>query len=129
MKDYIPKTKFDFKAIENLKQLPFEAIKEDVPELLTWVQDMNWPVAREVNIYLLPHISKIQQELLDILATNDEMWIYWILGSFIAKSDERPSQEILAIADRLANNPTEYEQSEYLDEVARMVINKFPPIH
>lgn len=129
MKDYIPKNKGDFDAIKKLKKMPFESIKEDVPELLIWLQDMNWPVAYDVNQYLLPHISKIQQELLDILTTNDEMWIYWIFGSLIVKSDERPNDEILAIANRLANNPTKWEKENDLDEVAKEVIEKFPLTH
>jgi hypothetical protein len=129
MKNYIPKSKFDFEAVENLKKLPFDTVRADVPELLIWLQDMNWPVARPVNEYLLPHISKIQQELLDILVTDDVMWKFWILGSFIVKSDDRPIDQILAIASRMANNPTKFEQSEYIDEVARGVIKKFPLTH
>jgi hypothetical protein len=125
MKNYIPRSKGDLEAVENLNKLPFEDIKEDVPELLKWLQDMNWPIARDVADYLLPHISKIQEEIAHILVSEDEMWIYWIIGSFITASSERPSDKVLTLISRLANNPTRWEQENYIDEVAKEAMIKF----
>jgi hypothetical protein len=79
MKDYIPKNKFDIEAAERLKLLEFEAISADIPELLEWLQDMNWPVAHEVAQYLTPHVNEMKDELLSILNSDDGMWKYWIV--------------------------------------------------
>lgn len=76
----IPKNKFDESGIEELKKLSFEQIKPIVPNLLEWLQDMNWPVASYIADILKPFINKITPEIVAILKSDDVMWKYWILG-------------------------------------------------
>jgi len=46
-------TRFEsLETAEKLSGYSYDEIKPIVPELLTWIQDMNWPVARPVADYL-----------------------------------------------------------------------------
>jgi len=55
----IPKHKDDQEVIENLRKLSFEEIKPIIPDLLEWLQDMNWPIARPVTEILKPFSEQI----------------------------------------------------------------------
>lgn len=48
-------------------------------ELIYWLQDMNWPGADIIAKYLhsLPN-DQIANAIKMVLASDDEMWIYWI---------------------------------------------------
>lgn len=60
MKKYIiPRTKDDDEAIDNLKSCSFNEIREYIPQLLEWLQDVNWPVSAPIFNYLLPHVNEI----------------------------------------------------------------------
>lgn len=52
LKELIPKNKGDIARAEQLKNYSYEQIKTIVPELLIWIQDMNWPVAKAVSEFL-----------------------------------------------------------------------------
>lgn len=60
--------------IAGLKKLSFEQLEPIIPDLLEWLQDMNWPVARPVADILEPYTDKITPEIIKILKTDDGMW-------------------------------------------------------
>lgn len=84
-KDFIPTSIYDIVAVERLKRLPFESVKEDVPALLEWLQDTHWDVAEGIAKYLVPHVNEIKQELLFILNSNDGMWKYFVMYILIGR--------------------------------------------
>jgi hypothetical protein len=122
MKHYIPKTKGDTEAVENLGKLPFETIRADVPQLLEWMQDMNWPVGQGIAIYLRPHINEIKESLLDVLKSNDDTWKYWIINSLIVYSEIKLDQELISVIKRIANNPSRGEVEEGVHMAAKEII-------
>jgi hypothetical protein len=125
MKNYIPKTKFDVQAVQNLSVLPLETIRTDIPQLLEWMQDMNWPVGRGIAKYFTPHINEIKENLLDILKSNDDIWKYWIINSLIAYSEINIDQELISIIKRIANHPSRGEIEEGVDVAAKELISDF----
>lgn len=74
----IPEHKLDFEACENLQLANDEQIINDLPALLKWLQDMNWPVAR----YVRDRIQKLGRPLIEpiriILNGSDDVWKYFI---------------------------------------------------
>lgn len=119
MKSYVPKSKGDDEAVENLWTCTFESVRADVPELLTWLQDMNWPVAYGVAKYLRPHVNEIEDELLNVLNGNDEQWKSCIMGGLIARSSQPTSEKLIAVVKRIAEQPTKLEQYNQTDEAAK----------
>ena len=45
-RECIPKDKHDLLALERARELGFPLLNEIIPDLLEWLQDGNWPVAR-----------------------------------------------------------------------------------
>lgn len=115
-KNLIPKHKADYAAVERLAVLPYEVIKEMVPALLAWLQDMNYPVARALANYLKPMHQAIAADLLAVLKTDDEVWKYWIILEFgTIITDNKVLQEI----KRIATQPTTSEQAEGLPDLIK----------
>ncbi|WPO91673.1 DUF5071 domain-containing protein [Chryseobacterium sp. HR92] len=121
IKDLIPKNKGDLSTAQKLKNYSHEDLKEIVPDLLEWLQDLNWPVAKPVSEYLESINDKITTELLSILKNNeDEVWKYWIITVFgpITQSPIIKSEII-----RIAASPTKNEMIQEVDEVAKGIMN------
>jgi hypothetical protein len=117
----IPKDKFDTGRAEQVVAAGYPAIEPILPELLEWIQDCNWPVARilapflgTIGAPLIPYIRKI-------LATDDTMWKYWTLSYLVQGSPD----VVAALRDdleRYASSPTPDEAANELDEVARDIL-------
>ena len=75
--------KHDHENAELLLNLSDEEILPYVDHLLKWMQDLNWPVARQIEPRLLAMGAKISQHLKPILESDDEMWIYGMMSCFI----------------------------------------------
>ncbi|SMO93232.1 protein of unknown function [Chryseobacterium rhizoplanae] len=121
IRDLIPKNKGDLSTAEKLTNYSYEELKEIIPNLLEWLQDMNWPVAKPVSEYLESINDKITTELLSIIKRNDdEVWKYWIITIFgpITQSPIIKNEII-----RIATSPKKNEIIEEVDEVAKGIVN------
>ena len=78
-KDYLPKNKFDQQSLCGIDKLSNEEIQPIIYELLTWLQDYNWPVADKVLQVLRKREILVFPYLANILAGDDIMWKIWIM--------------------------------------------------
>lgn len=117
--DLIPKNKSDIETAERLKNYSFEKIKPIIPNLLEWLQDMNWPVARPVANFLLSINDQITDEIIEVLKTQDEIWKYWIISTF---GPITTSVEIRKEIERIANYPTKSERLEELEALSLEIL-------
>ena len=121
IQNLIPKDKHDIERAKNLKNYSYSEISSIIPQLLQWIQDINWPVAKPVSEYLISINENISPEILDILKTNDEVWKYWTISIFgRVTNDKLIRTEII----RIARNPTKSEIAEEVNEIANDVIQK-----
>ncbi|WP_019155429.1 DUF5071 domain-containing protein [Robertmurraya massiliosenegalensis] len=51
--EYLPRDKFDFDCVKQLKSLNRSEVIPLLPVLMEWIQDMKWPIAEEVSELLL----------------------------------------------------------------------------
>jgi hypothetical protein len=66
-----------------LQRIGYPRIGVVMPQILTWLQDLNWPGAREIfdtlvqidTQILMPHLKKA---LMEALETRDEDWLMWM---------------------------------------------------
>lgn len=119
IENLIPKDKFDIERAENLKNYSYLEIKSIVPELLEWIQDCNWSVAKPISEYLASIHENITFEILQILKTNDEVWKYWTILIFGEITNNKSIRDEII---RIAINPTENEVAEEVDKVANDII-------
>ncbi|WP_343625414.1 DUF5071 domain-containing protein [Flavobacterium lindanitolerans] len=124
-KNLIPKGKEDTNFINVLKMKSISEIRDLIPQLLEWMQDMNWPQAPLIADYFSPYINEIQEELISILKSNDEIWKYWILHGLILHSEITPSQKILLEVKRVYLNASKQEKEEEVDVIAKEILEKY----
>jgi hypothetical protein len=120
IKTLIPKDKFDFETVDKIKNYSFEEIEPIIPDLLEWLQDMNWPISRPIAELLIPFSEKISSEILKILQSEDQVWKYWILTTF---GETVKDKMVLNEIERIVNNPTKDEIDEEVFEIATKIIN------
>lgn len=105
----IPEKKFDFGAIQRLQQLDLKALIPILPELLVWLQDINWPVAIHMSKILLTVPNEIVTHVRDVLHTNDSEWIEWSLQYILSFLPVSLIQELELELKRIAYSPTKEE--------------------
>jgi len=117
----IPSSKHDLATAEKLHQYSIEELRPIIPTLLEWMQDGNWPVFVPVRDYLKKYVADIQDEILAIFRTEDDVWKYWILLSF---GEQLTDRRLIEKVQRMAQQPTDSERLEGLEEIAQELISK-----
>ena len=119
IKNLVPKDKFDTSTIDELHKLSDEEIECIIPELLEWLQDMNWPVADAVVYILLQHKNVVEKYLLDLLKPDniDETWKHNIIQYLLWEWEESSDldKDIITEIERIVEHPTEGEVLEEVD--------------
>jgi hypothetical protein len=74
--DYLspPRDKHDFASLERIEASQPEAWAHLVPELLTWLQDPNWPISCRVREVLLLNPTALVEPIRTIWKGDDEGW-------------------------------------------------------
>jgi hypothetical protein len=110
IRELIPKDKGDVATARKLKEYSYEEIKDIIPDLLMWLQDMNWPVAGPVADYLETITARITPQIITVLLTNDPTWKYWCLVVFgwVKPIDPLLLEEIRQLTTRIT--PFEIEE-------------------
>jgi hypothetical protein len=112
--------KDDLKVVEELNKLSFDQLKPIVPDLLEWLQDINWPFAGPISNILEPFSDKIAPEIVQILKTNDGLWKLWILTN-LARTTTNPM--LLKEIERIAKFPSQDEIEAEVNVEAIAILN------
>ena len=117
----LPKTKFETEKAQALVALGHPAVEPILPELMEWIQDINWPVAKVVAPFLatigLPLVPHIRQ----VFATNDEDWKMSVLRR-LAETSPAVFDAVREEVQRMADIQPQNEDEEALQETAREVL-------
>lgn len=123
-KKYLPQDKEDLEFINYLEKTNIEDIITDVPILLEWLQDGNWPQGKLIAKYLSPKVNLIKNEIIGILKGKDEMWKYWILNGLLLKTEKKLDRSIIEELEKLYTNPSEDESEAEVDSIAYLILKK-----
>ena len=114
----IPKDKFDTQAVVQATALGFPALNPILPDLLEWMQDLNWPVARDLAPVLARAGIEIVAPIKSIFAGDDLGWTYFLIMGLLPYV----STEVWALLEgdlrRFAEHPTPEQKLEEVDEIA-----------
>jgi len=122
LKNCIPKDKHDLGSIGRANRIGFPALNPIIPELLEWVADANWPVARGVGGLLSNAGLEIVPHVKTILKSEDWIWKLWTVELVLNDIRFDVLAELHEDIERLANYPTSEEQLEKVDIAARELI-------
>lgn len=120
--EYLPRNKYDFERMNQLKKLNREEILPFLPGLMEWIQDMNWPIASEVSELLLKYPAEIVPLIKEVLATNDHVWKYWCLEILVKRLPEGFRKQFESELMRMVERPSEGEKLEELDVTAMEIL-------
>lgn len=124
----VPRNKYDIDAVRWLEDELPDRVIPILPELMEWLQDANCPVAQAIVPLLIKYETKTTQIAEDILKADqtDEIWKYWIISMFVPALSTENQRALHPSLRRIAYNPTNSEQLEEVDEVAREYLNQNP---
>ena len=119
----LPKDKYDTASVVRLAHAEYSTLEPLLADLLTWMQDLNWPVAQDLRPLLADIGAPLAPHVRAVFKTDDDIWKYWTAIGVVAES--KPL--ILALRpelERLATSPTEGECEERVDEVAKNILQR-----
>jgi len=119
---FLPRNKHDIGKVEELKKLDRKILVALLPDLLEFIQDMNWPVAPGILEILLTFPKEIVPHVQDALTTNDDNWKWFILHFLVIELPLESRGHFKDYLTRVAENPTENELAEELDEIAKEIL-------
>lgn len=118
----IPADKHDHAAVARAVDAGYPALNLALPELLEWVQDINWPVAPDLVALLAQAGPEIAPHVKMILNSEDTGWKYSVLA-FLA---EHLRWEVWVLIEpdiaRIARRPTAREKADEVNRVARELL-------
>lgn len=124
-RDLVPTSKHDLARAQAAVEAGYPAVAPILDELIEWLQDHNWPVAR----VLAPFLASIGEPLVPhiwrVLGTDDDVWKYWVIGILIRALPEDAAGEFRSELNRLCYHPQPHERREELDAQARLVLEHF----
>ncbi len=117
----LPRSKQDLDRARALVELGYPAVEPVLPQILKWIQDSNWPVAR----VLLPLLVSIGEPLAPharrVVLTDDAMWKYWLLTDVVGCSPEL-ARALREDVERLAASSSTDEDELEVTSAARAVL-------
>lgn len=122
--DLVPTSKSDFEACKRLANASDADVGPVVPQLLEWLQDMNWPVAVHVRDRLAKVVTDIIEPVRTVLIGHDDIWKYWLVSSLLPQADSRVVTALSAELSRIAFRPTDGEKSEEVDVAAKDLLGR-----
>ncbi|MCH7321719.1 DUF5071 domain-containing protein [Solibacillus sp. MA9] len=120
-----PKNKFDIEEVETLRNKPANEVVPLLPELMTWMQDMNWPVAKSVVELLLTYPTEITPLIDEVLAGDDDMWVYWCLVELVPKLPFYSKLVLAEAVEQIASGQRGFDED--VIELAQEALRSFEP--
>ena len=121
----IPTDKYDLDSIKRLQSCSDNEILPYVVELLTWVQDINWPVAAPICKRLSELGETIIDPIISVLNSDDPIWKYNVITQIIISFREPIPDGIMESITRIINSPNEDEKLEEVDMVAKDIMVRY----
>ena len=107
----LPKHKHDLENLQLLMNLGWPTIEPVLPELLEWIQDMNWPVAQK----LAPFLADLGRVLLlylgHIFNSDDGMWKYWLITRVLMKMNRENAEPFRELMENTQENPSQEDRA------------------
>lgn len=119
----IPSSKIDIEAIKKLEVADEKEILQNIPELLEWLQDCNWPVFERVCNRLSSLDEKIEKEVLDVLNGGDVIWKANLVGHLLPKLRIEAQMKYISVLTNLLKNASSEAYEEGLVNYIEMQLS------
>jgi len=122
--ELVPEAKDETDKAKKLVALGYPAVAPVLGEILEWVEDANWPVAKVFIPFLVRIGTPLVPHVRYVLQSQDEQWKRVVLDNIVGESGDLAhglSVDLL----RLINIPTNAEQTEGLHALAEELFQKY----
>ena len=117
----LPRDKYDTRNAMALVTLGWHKVECVAPQILEWLQDINWPVASIFRPFLVDAGARLAPFIRPIFAADDAIWTFNILQAVVSQSSALAT-ELSCELERLVNSPTLAEQLEGASDEARQIL-------
>ncbi|MYM27196.1 DUF5071 domain-containing protein [Duganella sp. CY15W] len=117
----LPRDKHDTESAAALTALGLERVLPAIPEILKWMQDLNWPVAMVFQLFLVDAGASLAVFVKPLLS-EDNVWKYNLLVSIVSRSPALAAALQTELM-HLASTPTLEEQVEGVTDEARTILS------
>ncbi|MFD1177845.1 DUF5071 domain-containing protein [Paenibacillus puldeungensis] len=124
IRELIPKHKQDYGRVEQLKTKTLEEMKPILPDLLKWLQDMNWPIAQDIENIVINYQEDLLPHLKEIFNTNDGEWKYFILHGLVSRLPKHIIKELKPDLIRMKDFPTKDEIVSEINDIVTELLEK-----
>jgi hypothetical protein len=121
IKLFLPRDKFDESNATALVSLGWDKVECVAPQILEWLQDLNWPVASIFQPFLVDTGAHLAPFIRPIFAGDDAIWTFNILAAVVSQCPAL-STELSCELGRLACSPTLDEELEGASDEARQIL-------
>jgi hypothetical protein len=87
--------------------------------LLEWLQDFNWPIAREILPIISQHQNVAMPHITAVLRGDDSEWIYWIIALLVPRLTENNKESLKNDIINLSELTGEDEDTLEIVEVSK----------
>ena len=91
-------------------------------ELVDWLADMNWPVAKPVMEKLETVGGALSPVLINVLKGDDHQHKYYLLSGLLLRCRPEVREACMSEVVRIINDPSDLEKQEEVDLVAQDVL-------
>ncbi|MHC2364147.1 DUF5071 domain-containing protein [Rhizobium leguminosarum] len=123
----LPEDKSDLDAVAQLAAAGLPAIAPFLDDLVAWVADGNWPVARPVADLLVSTGRGAISALRPVLRGNDAIHQYFVLTLVVCQLSRDDVAALRADLERLATKPTTDQIREGVSDLAEEILQTFQP--
>jgi hypothetical protein len=120
----LPRHKQDIERAHAILALGYPAVAGVLPDLMSWLQDYNWPVARIIALLLASIGRPVLPEIRHVLDSGDDIWKYWTLTCVVDEFAPDLIAELRPELERLTLRPTPGERGEEVDQKAQELLDR-----
>lgn len=122
--DLLPRDKTDYERVAKLREIDLTEKTEIIHDLLEWIQDINWPIARDIIDILSSYPIQIRDSVNKILQSSDYEWVDNCIYYLIDSLDDSELNYYKTNLERIAYNPTQFELENEVDRSAQEVLKR-----
>ncbi|AIQ64507.1 tartrate dehydratase subunit alpha [Paenibacillus stellifer] len=119
---YLPRDKHDFERVDVLKNTDKSIVIALIPQLLEWLQDINWPIAEDIAKLLLQCPEETIPHVKAVLQMDDDIWKEWCLEYFVKELPVELMASFKSDVIRISSHPTPGEVLEEVHETAKEIL-------
>jgi Domain of unknown function (DUF5071) len=98
----VPRHRADFDRLDQLLKLQPSEVDSCLGSLMTWLQDINYPVALPIAEYLVNRGGVVVPHVAEVLRTGDHWWKHCVLTSVVDRWPKDLVEQIQPELERLA---------------------------